>query len=121
MRLYALTGAVALDDPEFGHLEADEQGGFAMPGPLSDRLHRFHVNGAPLWESDAERHLRGVAEDRAHAQDPAVMLGLMQRLVQLAEVERPPASPDAPPAEQPGVEAPPVASSTRKRPAGKPS
>ena len=85
MRLYSRTGAVALDDPEFGHFDADDNDAFDFPEPLSDRLHRFHVNGAPLWESDAERQQRTAAEDRARAQDPAVMHSLMQRLVELTE------------------------------------
>lgn len=106
MRLYSRTGAVALDDPEFGHYDADDSGGFDFPEPLSDRLHRFHVGGAPLWESDAERQQRVAAEDRARAQDPAVMHDLMQRLVELTE-----ANASAAPADKPGAKRTPRAKS----------
>lgn len=85
MRLYSRAGAVALDDPDFGHYDADDQGGFDFPEDLSDRLHRFHAAGRPLWESEAEKHQRLIAEDRVRSQDPGVMLALMQRLVDATE------------------------------------
>ena len=39
MRLYSRTGAIAVDDPQYGHIVPADDGGFDLPGPLSDRLH----------------------------------------------------------------------------------
>lgn len=89
MRLYSRTGAVALDDPDHGHFDADDQGGFDFPEPLSERLRRFHAPSGPLWESEAERQQRLVGEERARSQDPGVMLALMQRLVAATETKTP--------------------------------
>jgi hypothetical protein len=87
MRLYTRTGATALDDPDHGHFDASEEGGFDFPEELSDRLHRFHVNGSPLWESEAEKQQRLIAEERKRSEDPGVMLDLMRRLVDASEAK----------------------------------
>ena len=35
MRLYPRGAVGAVDDPEFGHFEPEDDGGFDFPGPLS--------------------------------------------------------------------------------------
>lgn len=84
MRLYTRTGATALDDPEYGHFEADEQGGFDFPDDLSDKLHRFSVRGRPAWESDIERQNRLIAEELERRKDPATLLQAVEQLVAAA-------------------------------------
>lgn len=85
MRLYTLTGASALDDPTFGHFEADEQGGFDFPNDLSDRLHRFHAGGRPLWETAIERQNRLITEELERRKDPATLLQAVEQLVKAAQ------------------------------------
>jgi len=85
MRLYTLTGATALDDPDHGHFDADEDGGFDFPNEISDRLHRFHVDGRPAWETDIERQDRLMAEELERRKDPATLLDAVQQLVQAAQ------------------------------------
>lgn len=85
MRLYTRTGASALDDPEYGHFDADENGGFDFPDDLSDRLHRFHAGGRPLWETDVERQNRLMAEELERRRDPATLMEAVQQLVNAAK------------------------------------
>jgi len=96
MRLYTLTGATALDDGEYGHFEADEQGGFDFPDDLSDRLHRFHFGGRPQWETDVERQERLIAEELERRKDPATLLEAVQLLVQAAQGTAAQPAPEAP-------------------------
>ncbi|WP_019059943.1 hypothetical protein [Streptomyces prunicolor] len=84
MRLYTLTGASALDDPDYGHFEADDQGGFDFPNEVSDKLHRFHVDGRPAWETDIERQSRLMAEELERRKDPATLLEAVEMLVAAA-------------------------------------
>lgn len=101
MRLYTRTGATALDDPEFGHFDADAQGGFDLPDELSDRLHKFAFSGKPAWETDVQRQQRMLAEEQERRKDPATLLGVVEQLMrapQQSAVPRmePPASPATP-------------------------
>lgn len=93
MRLYTRTGATAVDDPEFGTFEADEEGGFDLPDDLSERLIRFHIDGRPAWETDTERQNRLIAEELERRKDPATLLEAVQQLVAAAQAL--PASPPA--------------------------
>jgi hypothetical protein len=85
MRLYTRTGATALDDPEYGHFDADEQGGFDLPDGLSDRLHAFHWRGQPMWETDIERQHRLNREDVERRKDPATLLSVVEQLMRAAQ------------------------------------
>ncbi|MCX4750905.1 hypothetical protein OG455_41225 [Kitasatospora sp. NBC_01287] len=81
MRLYSRTGATALDDPEYGHFEADADGGFDLPDPLAAREHGFAVRGARIWETDIERQHRLIAEEVERRKDPATLLQAVEQLV----------------------------------------
>jgi hypothetical protein len=70
VRLYSLMGAAAVDDPEYGHIEPGEDGGFGFPDDLSDRLLRFHHRGKPAWETDEQRAGRMHGEEMARRRDP---------------------------------------------------
>jgi hypothetical protein len=85
MRLYTRTGAVALDDPEYGTFHADENGGFDFPDEVSDRLHSFHHRGEPMWETDTERQRRQVVEEMERRKDPATLLSAVEQLVRAAQ------------------------------------
>jgi hypothetical protein len=89
MRLYTRTGATALDDPEFGHFDADEQGGFDFPDPLSDRLHAFHWRGKPMWETDIERQQRLMSEEMERRRDPASLYEAVAQLMNAAKAVAP--------------------------------
>ncbi|MFI5880799.1 hypothetical protein [Streptomyces sp. NPDC051554] len=89
MRLYTLTGATALDDPQYGSYTADEQGAFDFPNELSDRLHRFHFGGKPVWEDDIERQERLLNEELERRQDPATLLSAVERLEAAAKAMAP--------------------------------
>ena len=95
MRLYTRTGVTAIDDPEFGHFEAGDQGGFDFPEELSVRLHRFHDGGRPAWESDVERQQRLIHEELERRKDPATLLAAVEQLVQAAKSTASPAEPKA--------------------------
>jgi len=84
MRLYTRTGATALDDPEYGHFDADEQGGFDVPEEFGERLRRFHAGKQPLWETDIERQNRLMQEELDRRQDPATLLSAVEQLVAAA-------------------------------------
>lgn len=85
MRLYTRTGATALNDPEFGPFEADEQGSFLLPDELAERLRRFHVAGKPAWETDVERQRRLIQEELERRKDPATLLNAVEQLVKAAQ------------------------------------
>ncbi|GAB2695946.1 hypothetical protein [Kitasatospora kifunensis] len=108
MHLYTLTGAVALDDPEFGHFDADEQGGFDLPDELSDRLHRFAFRGKPAWETDVEHQRRLMAEELERRKDPATLLGVVEQLMKAAQQAA------APQVASPVVDAVPVRRASRR-------
>ena len=81
MRLYSRTGATEITGTEHGDFTVDAQGGFTLPDDLSERLHRFHIGGEPMWETDLERHRRLMAEEIERRQDPATLLAAVQQLV----------------------------------------
>ena len=84
MRLYTRVGATALDHPQFGHFEPDEQGGFDFPDDLSDELHRHHTHGKPNWENDVERQHRLMQEELERRKDPATLLSVVEQLMRAA-------------------------------------
>lgn len=100
MRLYTRTGVSALDDPEYGHFDADPQGGFDFPAPLGDKLHRFHAGGQPLWETDIERQQRLIGEELERRKDPATLLDAVQQIVAAAQSASNPAPAPAPAAKR---------------------
>jgi hypothetical protein len=85
MRLYTRTGATALDDPEYGHFDGDENGAFDFPDDLSDALHRFHANGRPMWETDVERQQRLISEEMERRKDPATLLDAVEQIMRAAQ------------------------------------
>ncbi|MFF1284300.1 hypothetical protein ACFVY4_26610 [Streptomyces sp. NPDC058299] len=138
MRLYSRMGVIALDDPDYGTFRADEQGGFDFPDDVSDRLHGFHHQGKPMWETDVERQQRLMSEELERRKDPATLLSAVEQLVKAAAATSaltapapaPPAdlapaapAPAAPTAAEsaPATPAPEPTKSPRKRAASKPS
>jgi hypothetical protein len=89
MRLYTRSDASGVDDPEYGHFDADEQGGFDFPDELSNKLHSFHFRGKPLWETDIERKARLMAEEMERRRDPATLMDAVQQLVNAAQAVSP--------------------------------
>lgn len=85
MRLYTRTGATALDDPEYGHFDADDQGAFDFPDDVSDRLRRFHVAGQLAWEDDIERQNRLISEEMERRKDPATLLEAVEQIMRAAQ------------------------------------
>lgn len=98
MRLYTRTGATALDDPDHGRFDADEQGGFDFPDEVSEPLRRFHVGGKPAWEDDIERQNRLINEEMERRKDPATLLDAVEQIMQAARATAGPTPDDKPPA-----------------------
>lgn len=115
MRLYTRTGAVALDDPEYGHFDASPEGGFDFPDDMSDKLHRFASRGMPMWETEVERQRRLASEDLERRRDPATLQALVEQLTLQAAAGR--AAAEAPPAPAPA----PAAKRASKRAVSAPS
>jgi hypothetical protein len=121
MRLYSLIGAIAHEDPEYGHFEAGEgDGSFLFPDEVSEVLVTTGVKGRKLWETEDQRATRLHGQEMARRRDPASMLEVMETnaaltrqltevMTQLAALQLAqagvPASPAAPEPEQP-AEAP---------------
>ena len=113
MRLYSRTNAGAIDDPEFGHFDADEEhGGFDLPDELSDRMHRFHPGGRTAWETEDERAQRLHGDEQARRRDPETLYNAVEQIAsitaQLAGLQlaaaggaQPDPEPEAPPAKAP--------------------
>jgi hypothetical protein len=79
MRLYSLIGAIAHEDPEFGHFEADpDDGSFLFPDDVSDVLVTTGVKGRKLWETEEDRAGRLHGLELARRRDPASMLEVME-------------------------------------------
>jgi hypothetical protein len=106
MRLYTRTGATALDDPEYGHFDADDQGAFDFPDDVSDRLRRFHVAGQPAWEDDIERQNRLIGEEMERRKDPATLLEAVEQIMKAAQTASTPPPEDKPPAKRAAKRAP---------------
>ena len=106
MRLYSLTGATAVDDAEFGHISPADDGGFDLPGPLADRLHRTAIRGVRQWEDAIERQRRLIAEELERRRDPAALLTAVEQIIAAGKVagQATPAESDAP-AEKPASRA----------------
>lgn len=120
MRLYTLTGATQVDDPEFGRFVADENGAFEFPNALSDRLHAFHVAGRQVWETDAERDVRLRAEELERLRDPATLARLLQASLRGSSPATPPApSPPQAPETPAGGDAPVIKRAPRRSAAAK--
>jgi hypothetical protein len=98
-------GVTALDDPEYGTFQADENGGFDFPDDVSDRLHGFHYRGQPMWETDVERQQRLIAEELERRKDPATLLSAVEQLVKAASATSALTQPQAP---APAAEQPPA-------------
>jgi hypothetical protein len=93
MRLYPRGNVGAVDDPEFGHFEPADDGGFDLPGPLSDRLHGAHHRGEWQWEDQIERQRRLILEEQARRADPRTLLDAVEKLVKQAAAEPEPETP----------------------------
>ena len=79
MRLYSLIGAIAHEDPGYGHFEADpDDGSFTFPDDVSDVLATTGVKGRKLWETEEERAGRLHGMEMARRRDPASMLEVME-------------------------------------------
>jgi hypothetical protein len=74
MRLYPLNAPRTVHDhPEWGHFEADGEGGFDFPDEMSDELHSFHHRGKPLWENEDERSVRLHGDEVSRQRDPQAL------------------------------------------------
>jgi hypothetical protein len=93
MRLYPMADVGAVDDPEFGHIEPEDDGGFDFPGPLEGRLHGVAVNGQRQWENSIERQRRLILEEQARRADPATLLAAVEQLVKAGEAASAPEPP----------------------------
>jgi MoxR-like ATPase len=88
MLLYSRTGATALDDPEYGRFNRQDDGSFDLPDDLADRLLRFHHRGRPLWETEIDRGHRIASEDLEKRRDPANLLDAVQQILAAAQLAR---------------------------------
>lgn len=80
MRLYSLAGAIAHEDPEYGHFEPDpDDGSFNFPDDVSDVLATTGVKGRKLWETEEDRAGRLHGLELARRRDPASMLEVMEQ------------------------------------------
>ena len=76
MRLYTTTGAIKVDDPEYGTFTPNAEGAFdGLPDSMYAKLH-----GRPGWEDDAERVARLATEQMEKLRDPATMLAELQKM-----------------------------------------
>ena len=86
MRLYSRTNAGAIDDPAYGHFEADpDHGGFDLPDELSDQLHSVHVRKRPAWETEEERNERLHGEESARRRDPEQLYNAVADIANIAK------------------------------------
>lgn len=85
-RLFSLANAGAIDDPEYGHFDADpEHGGFDLPDELSDRVHRYRYRGRPAWETETERSERMHGEESARRRDPENLYNAVEQIANVAK------------------------------------
>lgn len=86
MRLYSLTNASAIDDPQYGHFEPDPgHGGFDLPDELADHLHSVHLRKRKAWETDTERDDRRHGEERDRRRDPETLYNAVADIATLAK------------------------------------
>lgn len=106
MRLYSLTGADKLVDPEWGTFEVKDDGSFDLPDELAERELTFHHKGQPRWETEIDRNRRVGYEDEARRRDPAALFDAVAQLVALAQLaQKATAAPEPEPAEESAGEA----------------
>jgi hypothetical protein len=80
MRLYSLAGAIAHEDPEYGHFEPHpDDGSFDFPDEVSDVLATVGVRGRKQWETDEQRAARMHGQEMARRRDPASLLEVMEQ------------------------------------------
>jgi hypothetical protein len=88
MRLYPRAGqAVLVHDGQ--QYTADGDGGFDLPDPVGRHVHRFHVDGVPMWETDVEQQQRFIREDIARRRDPSSQYDLLERIAAQAPAPAP--------------------------------
>lgn len=85
-RLFSLMSAGAVDDPEYGHFDADGDGAFDFPDELSDRLHGVHHRRRRAWETQEERDTRLHGDEQARRRDPESLYSAVAELVNLAKM-----------------------------------
>lgn len=116
-RLYSMTSAGSVDDPEYGHFDLQDgstdiqddgtkkvrldHGGFDLPDDLSDRLHGFWPGGRRAWETEPERNQRLHGDEQARRRDPetlynavAEIAGVAKLLGEMRQNQPAPAGPD---------------------------
>lgn len=86
MLLYSCTGAVAIEDPEYGRFEVQNDGTFDLPDELAERELRFHDRGQPRWETQVGRQQRIASEDLDRRRDPAALLDAVQQILMAAKL-----------------------------------
>lgn len=96
MRLYSLTGAEKLVDPEWGTFDIKDDGSFDLPDELAERELTFHHKGQPRWETEIDRNRRVGYEDEARRRDPAALFDAVAQLVALAQRTQASTGQDAP-------------------------
>jgi hypothetical protein len=85
VRLFSLTHAGAIDDPVYGHFEADpDHGGFDLPDELSDQLLTVHVRKKPAWEDETGRNERLHGEESARRRDPETLYNAVAEIATMA-------------------------------------
>lgn len=89
MRLYPRDASTASVEHGGVRYEPADDGGFDFPGPVSDHLHGFHVNGEPMWETSIERQRRLIAEEAARRADPRTLLDAVEELTRQAAAGAP--------------------------------
>lgn len=97
MRLYSRTGAVALEDPEYGRFEAKKDGTFDLPDELAERELSFHDRGRPRWETEIDRQRRITSDDLDRSRDPAALLEAVQQILAAAKLAAAATAASAPP------------------------
>ena len=85
MRIYSKMNAGAIDDPQYGHFEPGDHGGFDLPEELADRQLAFHHRGKPAWETQEQRDERLHGEETSRQRDPATLYGAVAELLGLAK------------------------------------
>ena len=81
MRLYPLRDQASVQHPDYDEtfvVDADE--GVELPDELAHELHRTHFGGKRVWETDAERHARQIAEEKARRSDPETLLAAVEEM-----------------------------------------
>jgi hypothetical protein len=85
--LYSLIGATGHEEPGWQYYKPDpeQDGAFAFPDDVSDRLHKFGARGKKLWETSEEHRARLHEADSARAADPRSLYAAVQEIADLAK------------------------------------